>query len=65
MSGNEESDNESVRELTAEGQSFEASVVDAVESVPPPDSGPLRPRRRPEDDLPPEYSDAPPDEPKE
>ncbi|HTS62221.1 MAG TPA: hypothetical protein VMH28_09355 [Candidatus Acidoferrales bacterium] len=65
LSGSEESENESVRELVEEGQFFEASVVEGVENVPPADSGPLRPRRRREDDLPPEYSDVPGDEPKE
>ena len=65
LSGREESENESVRELTEEGQFYEASIVDGVENAPSPDAGPLRPRRRSEDDLPPEYTDRDPDEPNE
>ena len=63
LPGNEDVENESVRELIEEGNYYEASVVDAVENTPPADEGPLRPRRRKEDDLPPEYADKPPDEP--
>ena len=65
LSGIEEAESESVRELIEEGQFYEASVVEGVEKAPPPDAGPLRVRRRREDDLPPEYTDQPPDEPKE
>ena len=65
LSGTEDVENESVRELVEEGQFYEASVVDAVENAPPADEGPLRPRRRREDDLRPEYTDQDPDEPKE
>ena len=65
LSGSEEADNESVRELIEEGQFYEASLVDAVENAPSAEEGPLRPRRRTEDDLPPEYADQAPDEPKE
>jgi len=65
LSGTEEADNESVRELIEEGQFYEASVVDGVENAPPADAGPLRIRKRPEDDLRPEYEDQPADEPKE
>jgi len=65
LPGKEDVENESVRELVEEGQFYEASVVDAVENAPPPDAGPLRPHKRREDDLPPEYADQPPDEPKE
>jgi hypothetical protein len=64
LSGEEDVDNESVRELVEEGQFYEASIVDAVENAPPADAGPLRPRKRREDDLPPEY-EPDPDEPKE
>jgi hypothetical protein len=64
LSGREE-ENESVQELIEEGQFYEASVVDAVENAPEAEAGPLRPRRRSEDDLPPEYADQDPDEPKE
>jgi len=65
LSGREESENESVRELIEEGQFYEASLVDGVENAPPADAGPLRVHRRPEDDLRPEYTDRLPDEPKE
>ncbi|HUO31495.1 MAG TPA: hypothetical protein VMU80_19890 [Bryobacteraceae bacterium] len=58
-------DAESVRELVEEGQFFEAEVVSGVENAPPADAGPVRTRRRREDDVPPEYTDRPPDEPKE
>jgi len=61
----EDVENESVRELVEEGQYYEASLVDAVENAPPADAGAMRPRRRREDDLPPEYADQPPDEPRE
>jgi len=61
----EEADNESVQELVEEGQFYEASIVDAVENAPPAGKRPLRPHRRPEDDLPPEYTSQDPDEPKE
>ena len=56
---------QSVRELTEEGQSFEAGVISGVENAPPADAGPIKVRRRPEDDVPPEYTDRVPDEPKE
>ncbi len=65
LPGREDVENESVRELIEEGQFYEASVVDAVENAPPADEGPLRPHERREDDLPPEYTDQDPDEPKE
>jgi len=65
LPGLEDAENESVRELVEEGQFYEASLVDAVENAPSPDSGPLRMHKRPEDDLPPEYADRVPDEPKE
>jgi hypothetical protein len=61
----EGAENESVLELIEEGQSYEASVVDGVENAPDADAGPVRVPKRPEDDLPPEYSDRDPDEPKE
>jgi len=60
-----ELENESVEELVEEGQFYEASLVDAVENAPPADAGPLRVHKRREDDVPPEYTDQPPDEPKE
>lgn len=65
LPGSEGSENESVRELVEEGQYFEASVVDGVENAPMADDGPVRVHRRSEDDLPPEYTDQDPDEPRE
>jgi hypothetical protein len=64
LSGEEDVQNESVRELVEEGQFFEASVVEAVENAPPPEAGPLKPHKIREDDIPPEYLPDP-DEPKE
>lgn len=55
LPGTEEADSESVRELIDEGQSIEASVIDAVENAPDPDEGPVRTREVPEDDVPEEY----------
>jgi hypothetical protein len=46
---------ESVKELTEEGQYFEAEVVDAVENAPPADAGPVKTKEVPEDDVPAEY----------
>ena len=65
LSGREESESESVSELVEEGQFYEASLVDAIENTPSAADGPLRPRKRTEDDLPPEYADQVPGEPKE
>ena len=65
LSDSEDADNESVEELIEEGQYHEAMLVDAVENTPPAGKRPLRPRRRKEDDLPPEYTDKDPDEPHE
>jgi len=48
-------DSESVEELLAEGQSFEAEVVNGVENAPDPDQGEVRTRQLPEDDVPEEY----------
>jgi len=58
-------DSESVRELVEEGQFFEAAVVSGVEDAPAADAGPVKTRQRPVDDVPPEYTDHAPDEPKE
>ena len=60
-----EADSQSVRELAAEGQAFEAMAVNAIENAPPADEGELKPREVPEDDVPPEYTDRAKDEPKE
>ena len=47
-------DSESVAELAAEGQYFEAEAIDGMDR-PYPDEKPLRPRRTKEDDVPFEY----------
>jgi hypothetical protein len=56
---------ESVRELVEEGQYFEAAVVSGVEDAPDPDAGPVETHRRRMDDVPLEYTEQAPDEPKE
>ena len=57
LSGVEEADSESVRELEEEGQYFEAGIVDAIENAPDPDVAEVRTREVPEDDVPAEYQD--------
>ena len=56
LSGIEEAESESVKELLEEGQSFEAEVVQGVESVPDADQGEVRTHEVPEDDIPGEYT---------
>lgn len=51
----EDVDSESVEELSEEGQSFEAGIVDGVENAPDPDQGEVRTHEVKEDDVPPEY----------
>jgi len=58
-------ESESVRELTAEGQFFEAMVTSGVEDAPEPEAGPIKIHKRRVDDVPPEYTEQPPDEPRE
>lgn len=53
----EGADSESPRELQEEGQTFEAGIVEAVQTAPNADQGPIRTREVPEDDVPPEYDD--------
>ena len=60
-----EAESQSVRELAAEGQFFEAAIVAGVEDAPDPDQGEVKTRQIPEDDVPPEYTDQNQDEPKE
>jgi hypothetical protein len=48
---------ESVEELAEEGQSFEAELIDAVESAPDPDEAEVKTREVPENDVPKEYDD--------
>lgn len=50
-------DSESVEELAAEGQDFEAGVIDAVEGAPDPDESEVKTREVPQDDVPGEYED--------
>ncbi len=50
-------DSESVEELAAEGQDFEAEIVDAVEVAPDPDESEVKTREIPENDVPGEYED--------
>jgi len=50
-------DSESVEELAAEGQSYEADLLAGVEDALDPDQGELRTREVPIDDVPEEYTD--------
>jgi hypothetical protein len=58
-------DSQSVRELAAEGQFFEAAVVSGIEDAPPADEAEVKTKEVPEDDVPPEYTDRDLDEPRE
>ena len=55
LSNIEDADSESVAELLEEGNAFEADVVKGVEDAASPDTGPVRTREVPEDDIPDEY----------
>ena len=55
LSNVEEVDSESVAELTAEGQFFEAGILDGVENAPDPDVAEVKTKEFPEDDVPSEY----------
>ena len=55
LSGTADATFESVKELADEGQYLEAEVVDGVESAPAADSGPVKTKEVPEDDVPLEY----------
>lgn len=57
LSRAELADSESVEELLEEGQAFEAGIVSGVENAPDADSGGVRTRQVPEDDVPREYLD--------
>jgi hypothetical protein len=50
-----QADSESVAELVAEGQSFEAAVISGVEDAPDADEAPVKTKQAPEDDVPLEY----------
>ncbi|MGB9242068.1 MAG: hypothetical protein WCC03_01865 [Candidatus Acidiferrales bacterium] len=55
LSGTEDVDSESVRELAEEGQDFEAGIVSGVENAPDPDVSEVKTREVLEDDVPEEY----------
>ncbi len=55
LSNVKEVDSESVAELAAEGQSFEAGILDGVENAPDPDVAEVKTKEFPEDDVPSEY----------
>jgi len=57
ISGPAEADSQSVEELVEEGNAFEASVVDGVESAKDPDIAEVTTREVSEDDVPGEYRD--------
>jgi hypothetical protein len=50
-----DADSESVDELLAEGNAYEAGIVQGIEDVPDADRGEIRTREVPEDDVPGEY----------
>ena len=51
-----DADSESVEQLVEEGQALEADAIAGVEKAADGEA-PVRPRQRPEDDVPPEYRD--------
>src|ERR1700723_4360309 len=55
LSGIEDVDSESVRELAEEGRDFEAGIVSGVENAPDPDVSEVRTHEGPEDDVPEDY----------
>jgi len=55
LSGIEDVDSESVRELAEEGQDFEAGIVSGVENAPDPDVSEVKTHEVPEDDVPEQY----------
>jgi hypothetical protein len=65
LPGTAEADSQSVRELVEDGQAYEAAVVSGVENAPPADEAEVETTEVPEDDVPPEYTDKDPDEPKD
>jgi len=50
-----EAGSESVQELVAEGQFFEAEVISGIENAPDADEAEVTTHEVPEDDVPPEY----------
>src|SRR5262249_18785961 len=57
LSHTPQANSQSVEELVAEGQSFEAGVISGVENAPPADLAEVKTKEVPEDDVPPEYLD--------
>jgi hypothetical protein len=55
LTGKATADSESVQELLEEGQYFEAEAIRGVENAPEPDTGEVRTKQVPEDDVPLEY----------
>ena len=62
---NPAADSESVQELAAEGQAFEAAAIDSIENAPPADAAEVITREVPEDDVPREYLEQSKEIPKE
>ena len=60
-----DADSESVQELIAEGQAYEAAVVSGVENAPDADVAEVTTREVPQDDVPAEYIERDPDIPRE
>jgi hypothetical protein len=57
LSNAEQANSESVEELAADGQSFEASAVSGVEDADDPDVHEVKTTEVPKDDVPREYDD--------
>ena len=57
LSTTEQEDTESIEELAADGQAFEAEVLNGVENAADPDIHEVKTREVPQDDVPREYDD--------
>jgi hypothetical protein len=57
LSNAEQANSESVEELAADGQSFEAAAVSGVEDADDPDVHEVKTREVPQDDVPREYDE--------
>lgn len=57
LSNAEQANSESVEELAADGQSFEAAAVSGVEDADDPDIHEVKTREVPQDDVPREYDE--------
>jgi len=58
-------DSESVQELAAEGQAFEAAVIDSIENAPPTDAAEVTTKEVLENDVPLEYLEQESERPKD